>query len=137
MLLALWFDFWNSADWIPAPPPAPPQDMGAGSGGHQGKHEYVPYSEAYWELREAMLLRHAPRPVPKEAPEPVKELVIERNKLVASVKRKPKVPNLALLREQEAKILAFDEKINRIALQIEEIEVDSRDEDAIVAILLC
>lgn len=135
MLLALWSDFWNPADWVQGPTPPTPvvTQPGAGSG---GRNEYIPRGEEYWDLREAMLQRHAPRPVPKHAPEPVKALVKERNTVIAVVARKPKVPDLALLRRQEEQILAFDEKINQIALQIEQIELDSREEDAILAILL-
>lgn len=134
MLLALWSDFWTSSAWVPGPTtPAPVVTQDSAGGGNS---DYTPMGEEYWDLREAMLQRHAPTPVPKNAPEPVRTLVKERNTVIAVVSRNPKVPDLSLLRRQEEQILSINEKINQIALQIGKIELDSREEDAIIAILL-
>lgn len=125
MLLALWFDFWNPADWVtgPTPPPVVVTQPGAGGGHERAGHDY-------WEAREAMLRRHLPMRAPKSAPEPVRTFARENNKLVRQLRTVPDVPDMA-------RLLEIGEKINQLSLQIGNIEVVSDDEDAILAILLC
>jgi hypothetical protein len=123
MLLALWFDFWNTADWVtgPTPPPVviPPQSAG---GGHQHDWEY-------WDAREQFLKRHLPVRARADAPDEIKAVVSERNKIIRRVERM-KVPNLAL-------VVSMQEKIDRLSTQIDNLDLSSADdEDAILAILL-
>jgi hypothetical protein len=127
MLLALWFDFWNTADWVtgPTPPPVviPPRSAG---GGH--RHESGADWE-YWDAREQFLKRHLPVRARADAPEVIKEVIAERNKVIRRVER-IKTPNLAL-------VVAMSDKINQLALQIDNLDLSSADdEDAILAILL-
>lgn len=84
---ALWFFFWNEADWtgVPPPAPAPPPAQDGGSGGgskrKQAKSSRPPYIRApedFWEVRERYLrsiqaeIEPEPPPLPPstQAPPP-------------------------------------------------------------------
>lgn len=123
MLLALWFDFWSTASWTPTPPPTPTVVVQPGAGGgHRQDWEY-------WDAREQFLKRHLPVRARADAPDEVKAVVSERNKIIRRVERL-KVPNLAL-------VVSMQEKIDRLSTQIDNLDLSSADdEDAIVAILL-
>lgn len=134
MLLALWSDFWNTADWVtgPTPPPVTTTRQQLGGPGKK-KRERYPYQRAdseYWEEYEKMLRRHAAdleKPVPEEAPEQLVILHKHRATLVEAAKRLPTVEQLR----------AVDAKISSISSQIQEFDLQSRDEeDAILALLL-
>lgn len=124
MLLALWFDFWNPADWVPGPTP-PPVVIPTQSAG--GGHDHADFE--YWDAREQFLKRHLPVRAREDAPEEARELVAEHNKIVGSVRRQL-VPDMA-------RIVAMSEQINQISTQIDNLDLESADdEDAILAILL-
>ncbi len=124
MLLALWFDFWNLADWVPAPPPVVVQrPTEGGHGGYEPRRDFE-----WWDEYEAMLRRYHPVHVTEEAPEKVKRAAKQRNSLIAKV-RTHHPPSVEQLR-------AVDAKIASLTLQIEEFALQSADEDALLALLL-
>ena len=137
MLLALWFDFWNPTDWVPAPPP-PPQlpDGGAKGAGHGKRDEddYAQYpaipdhaSEDYWHEREVFLRRHLPiRPSASVEDRPEgKKLVRQHNRIVASA---PRIPSVAGLQ-------SMSKTLDKLSEQIQRMEDEAEDE-AILALLL-
>lgn len=131
MLLSLWFDFWNTADWTggPTPPPAAPQSQQLGGPEHRRKRRehYVRADDEFWVEYEKMLRRVHATPVAADAPQPVKVLARRREALVVKAKAMPTIGDL----------LEVDSKISALTLQIEEFNVKSRDEEeALLALLL-
>lgn len=132
MLLALWFDFWNSADWVPAPIPPPPPAPPMTQAGHSKKPVHMPdYYEArpdheFWDAREAMMRRFMP--VPKEVVRPTAAAQQKVKRLNAMIEAIPQMPDMARLRKLEG-------AIEILALQIEKLRLDS-DEEAILVLLL-
>lgn len=81
MSAALWFFFWDDADWggappAPAPAPASASDSGSGGGGRRKKKNapYAPAPDDFWEVREAylksLLAKHESEPQPAPKPPP-------------------------------------------------------------------
>lgn len=125
MLLALWADFWNLADWVPAPPPiVVPKPT---EGGHGRPYEPRRDHE-WWDEYEGMLRRHHPVHVEEEAPVAVKRAANQRNTLIAKIQTHHP-PSVEALR-------AVDAKISALTLQIDEYALQSADEDALLALLL-
>lgn len=124
MLLALWADFWNPASWVPAPPPVVVPTPTEGGHGHYRPRR----DQEWWDEYETMLRRHLPVEVEHEAPAPVQRAAKERNRLIEQV-RTHHPPSVEALR-------AVDAKIEALTLQIEEFELQSADEDALLALLL-
>ena len=54
-MLAMWMFFWDTTDWIPAPPSASAAEVVVTSGGAQGK-DYHPLPDEFWEIREQHIL---------------------------------------------------------------------------------
>jgi len=126
MLLALWADQFDPAQWPPAPivtPPAPKSPTNAGSG------QYVShYDDEYWQAREAHLKRFLPVEVGKHVVERFPEaekLAKHRNEIAA---RLPEMPNLQALVDLGDIIIDLD-------LQIEKFRIKC-DEEALLALLL-
>ena len=124
MLLALWSDFFNPADWVQPPPPPPPVPIpGAGSGQPWGRA-----NSDYWEERERMLKRfsplHARKAVEERFPE-VTELVAKRNDIANRI---PNMPNVQALHDLGEMIDALDLQIKNYSIKCEE--------EALLALLL-
>lgn len=52
----LFFFFWDADAPVAPPPPPPPPPPGAGGGASRGKPEsYIPFTDQYWDAREAYL----------------------------------------------------------------------------------
>lgn len=52
----LFFFFWDENAPVAPPPPPPPPDPGAGGGAGAGTSDsYIPFTEQYWDEREAYL----------------------------------------------------------------------------------
>lgn len=126
MLLALWADFWNVADWGLAPPPTPTPAPEPGSGG--GWRNYERANSDYWDEREKALQKFAPVKVVQHVVErfpEVEALVEKRNAIVA---RAPNMPDLQSLAKMHEVVAQLD-------LQIEKYRVKC-DEEALLALLL-
>jgi len=124
MLLALWADFWNLADWVPAPPPVViPEPTEGGHGHYEPRRDHE-----WWDEYETMLRRHHPAEVEEHAPAAVKRAASQRNALIAKA-RTHRPPSIESLR-------AVNAKMEALSLQIEEFRLQSADEDALLAILL-
>ena len=132
MLLALWSDFWNPADWVqgvtPPPVTAPQSPTNAGHGPMWKEKEYRRADEGYWEAREQSLKAHIPitvsEVVEKQYPEIV-PMVAAHNEMVA---RLPKLPDIESLNRVSTELI-------KLSLQISRLRVKS-DEDALLALLL-
>src|SRR6478752_3520778 len=130
MLLALWFDFWSLADWVPQPP-TPPATAQPTSGGHRRKKREHESSADYewWDEYEKMLKRLHPVEVREDAPLVVQKKAAEANRLIEAVRTK--VPPS---KESFQRVAA---KIVELSSQIKEFELQSRDEeDALLVLLL-
>ena len=130
MLLALWFDFWDTAAWTGVTPPPPPVPNPGAGGGHKKRHHHYERADSdYWDAREALIARHSNRPaLPAELPDRFPEaepLVAKRQELVALL---PRMPDLQALAD-------LDEMINDLDLQLEKYRVKC-DEEALLALLL-
>lgn len=124
MLLALWADFWNLADWVPAPPPVViPEPTEGGHGHYQPRRDHE-----WWDEYETMLRRFHPAEVEEDAPVAVKRAAKERNRLIAKA-RTHHPPSIESLR-------AVNAKIEALTLQIDEYALQSADEDALLALIL-
>lgn len=124
MLLALWSGFWNPASWVQGPVP-PPVVVATRSGGHGRKDFGIRASEDFWDAREAMMRRYLPVPKARVKPEAVK-LVARHNVLVERIQRMPDM----------ARLKSLEDKISGLALQIRKFEVDSEEEEILLALLL-
>jgi hypothetical protein len=52
----LFFFFWDADAPVAPPPPPPPPDPGAGGGASRGEPDsYIPFTDQYWDEREAYL----------------------------------------------------------------------------------
>lgn len=130
MLLALWFDFWNLADWVPQPP-TPPASAPPTAGGHRKKKREYQSSADYewWEEYERTLKRLHPVEVSETAPEVVQKKAAQANRLIEAVKTKVP-PSKEAFQRVAAKIV-------ELSSQIKEFELQSRDEeDALLVLLL-
>lgn len=140
MLLALWADFWNLADWVPAPPPVVvPVRTEGGHGGYTPRRDYE-----WWDEYETMLRRHHPVHVEERAPVKVKRAAKQRNTLIAKVQTHHP-PSVEALREVNSRIEALTREIENFAtppkkvveaLQNETDALQSDDEEAVLALLL-
>ena len=131
MLLALWFDFWTLSDWTPAPPVVvTTQRQQLGGPGKKRRERYYSRADAdWWEEYEKMLKRLHHVEVREDAPEKIQKKATEANRLIDKVKTHTP-PDLDSLRRVDARIV-------ELTSQIEEYELQSRDEeDAILALLL-
>lgn len=131
MLLSLWFDFWNEADWTGAVSPSTTavvalSDPGAGHGYEQANWEY-------WEAREAHLMRYRALPdPPPETPQEIVKLVKQHNEVRQQIATPwptfPQIPNVS-------NILALGKTLDALALQIKETEAQF-EEEAILVLLI-
>lgn len=127
MLLALWADFWNLADWVPQPPPVivvPPT-----TGGHRHRKGGARADVEWWDEYEKLLRRLHPVEVREDAPVSVQRKAAEANRLIEKVKTHTP-PSLEAVQKVGARIV-------ELTSQIEAFELQSRDEEeAILALLL-
>src|ERR1700756_1174624 len=121
-MLALWFDFWNTASWTPAPPPVP-QGVPSNAGSGQGRYETA--GDHYWEVRREFLERHAPVHHRQTDVPAVRALVAKHDAIV------DKLP-LALT---PVNIDALESLLNGLTLQIKQLRVKS-DNEALLVLLL-
>lgn len=140
MLLALWFDFWNLADWIPAPPPV--VVVKPTEGGHRPDKGYEPRADyEWWDEYERLLKRLHPIEVREDAPVEVKRKAAQANRLIQKVKTHTPPSKEAVEKVgREIQKLSSEVKkfqINETTSQIDELALKSRDEEeAILALLL-
>lgn len=126
MLLALWSGFWNVSDWTggPTPPPVVTSTPGAGSGQWWDRA-----NSDYWEERERMLQRFAPKVEVRKAVEErfpeVIPIVAKRNDIA---QRLPEMPNLQAISDLGEMIDALDLQIKNYSIKCEE--------EALLALLL-
>lgn len=127
MLLALWFDFWTPASWVPGSTSVAPVvviSQGAGSG------RYERAKGDFWEERERMMARYAHMDV-REIPvnqhnEPKAAKIISKvNRVVDMIHKMPDM----------ARLVRLQNILDDLAGQLDKLVLDS-DEDALLALLL-
>lgn len=126
----LFFFFWDADAPVAPPPPPPPPPPGAGGGASHGKPEsYIPFSEQYWDEREAYLQnlfdKHHPTTDPDVARDyerraneeyerrkkQLEELNSERATLIIQLR---KSTTIKAMKEAGARIEAINAKIREL-----------------------
>jgi hypothetical protein len=124
----LFFFFWEADAPVAPPPPPPPPDPGAGGGASRGEPDsYIPFTDQYWDEREAYLQalfdRAHPQPNVAEDYEAraneeyerrkkqIAELNAERATLIIQLRKSTTV---AAMKAAGARIAAINAKIHEL-----------------------
>lgn len=126
MLLALWFDFWNPADWTPSTSISTPPVVVVGTGAGSG-YSYEPAPPGYWDEREKFLRNHLPIR---------KESVDETPKIKRIVERHDRTLDIATrLHVTGARLVNIGKMLSDLESQFAAALLQ-RDEDELLEIIL-